>query len=261
MTRDEYLRRIDYWLRDLPWGTRRDLRAEIRGHLNELPADTDLEARLGTPEEYAADLRSAAGLERRRGPIAFFRARRPRNLILTVVVLIVIGLAIGAVAWIDSYQPIATGNSSYGPLDSHASPDGDGSYVVFRQGRRFIYGMTIWNTGRYTVRVLGVPELTGLPISYRLLMSEPTTFERGGFSEPFTRFHPFDLKPGEQRGLVLAGVYAMACSSRAKGLSMNLESVPVRYSFLWRTKTVDIPLNESVAFTFRRSSLCRSPTP
>ncbi len=105
MTADEYLRNVSFWLGDLPWGQRQDLLAEIRAHLAELPADTDLEARLGTPDEYAADLRAAAGLERRRGPIAFLRARRPRNLILAVLALTVIGLAIGTVVWVDSYQP------------------------------------------------------------------------------------------------------------------------------------------------------------
>ena len=93
----------------------------LRRHLDELPADTNLAERLGTPQEYAADLRSPAGLERRRGAIAFLQARRPRNLILTVVVLTVIGLAIGAVEWIDSYQPIAFAGGTQFPLDAKPS--------------------------------------------------------------------------------------------------------------------------------------------
>jgi hypothetical protein len=104
---DDYLRSVSFELGDLPWGKRQELLAEIRTHLDELPAGTDLRARLGTPKEYAADLRAAAGLERRRGAIAFLRARRPRNLILVALILIVIGLAIGAVEWVDSYQPLA----------------------------------------------------------------------------------------------------------------------------------------------------------
>lgn len=110
MTADDYLRSVSFELRDLPWGQRQDLLTEIRTHLDELPAGTDLGARLGTPKEYAADLRAAAGLERRRGVSAFLRARRPRNLILVALVLIMIGLGIGAVEWIDSYQPLTLGN-------------------------------------------------------------------------------------------------------------------------------------------------------
>ena len=90
MTADEYVRRVNYWLTDLPWGTKTELLSELRGHLSELPEGTDL-ASLGTPEQYAADMRTAAGLERRRGVIAFLRARRPRNLILTFVIVTLIG--------------------------------------------------------------------------------------------------------------------------------------------------------------------------
>ena len=174
MTRDEYLRRVGYWLNDLPWGTRRDLMAELRSHLDELPADTDLEGRLGTPEEYAADLRSAAGLERHRGPIAFLRARRPRNLILTAAALTLIGLAIGAVAWVDSYQPIAFAGGSYLPAHTRGSDGLDGSIVTWRRGRPFRYGISIVNNGRFTVRVLGMPFNPALPFTARLLSDGPS---------------------------------------------------------------------------------------
>jgi hypothetical protein len=258
VTQDEYLRSVGFWLRDLPWGMRRNLLAELRAHLDELPEGTDLRAQLGPPENYASDLRSAAGLERRRGLIAFVRARRPRTLGLTALVLTVIGLAVGAIGWVDSYQPIETGNTAYGPLRSAESPAGDGSYVVFHQGKRFRYGMTIWNKGRFTVRVLGVPLLVRLPVSFRLLMSAPTTFDYGGMPEPYTRFRPFDLKPGQQRGLIFTGVYAEPCRARGTpGGSVVWYSIPLRFSFLWRTETVNVPLPENVSFVFRKTSLCR----
>ena len=76
MTPDEYLRASATGCAICRWRMRRDLLAELRAHLAELPAGTDLRAQLGPPEQYAADLRAAAGLERRRGPIAFLRARR-----------------------------------------------------------------------------------------------------------------------------------------------------------------------------------------
>jgi hypothetical protein len=261
VTPDDYLRIVAFELRDLPWGMRRDLISGLRAHLGELPADTNLYQRLGRPHEYAAELRAAAGLERRHGAIAFLRARRPRNLVLTALVLTVVGLAVGAVVWIDSYQPLATGNSAYGPLDAISSPTGDGVYVVFHEGKSFRYGTTIWNTGRYTVRVLGVPDFIGRhpigkPIAVRLLMSAPTTFDYGGIPLPYKRFHPFDLSPGEQRGLLFVGTYDSPCRERGPGLSIGWDSIPVRYSFLWRTTTVQVPLPEPVTFVFRKSSDC-----
>jgi len=246
MTRNEYLRSVGFWLRDLGWSTRHDLMAGLRSHLDELPADTDL-TELGTPEEYAADLRSAAGLERRRGLIAFLRARRPRNLILTALALTVIGLAIGAVAWIDSYEPIAFAGGTQSPLDSKSSLGRDGVSVVFRKGRSFHYGITIENTGRFTVRVLGVPKSVTDFYSGRLLMSKDQT---GHMDErPLERFRPFDMKPGSFRWLLLKGVYACT-TGMGHGTTITWSAIPVRFNFLWRTATASIPLDEPLTFSF-----------
>jgi hypothetical protein len=254
MTRDEYLRSVGYRLNDLPWGMRRDLLAELRGHLDELPTDTNLEERLGTPEKYASDLRTAAGLERRRGPIAFLRARRPRNLILTLVLLAVIGLAIGSVVWIDSYQPIAFAGGTQFPPDAKTSLGQSGETVVFRKGRPFQYGISIRNNGRYPVRVLGVPRSVTDFYSGRLLMSAPSN---RGDERPLRPFHPFDLKPGEISWLLLKGVYACT-TGWADGGSLTWGALPVRFSFLWRTGTASIPLGEPLTFTFPKG--CPPPT-
>lgn len=163
MTRGEYLRRVGLRLNDLPWSMRRDLLAELSGHLDELPPGTDLGTRLGTPEGYADDLRSAAGLESRRGPIAFLRARRPRNVILTVVVFTLIGLAIGSVVWVATYQPLAAAGGAIDPQGAKQAAGLDGESVVFHSGRLFRVGGTVQNTGPFTVRVLDVPEAAALP--------------------------------------------------------------------------------------------------
>jgi hypothetical protein len=206
MTTDDYLVLVGYEFRDLPWKTKCDLLAEIRAHLSELPDEIDLIERLGRPEQYAADMGAAAGLERRRGLIAFLRARRLRNLILIAVVLTVAGLAIGAVVWINSYEPIAFAGAAQLPLDSKPSPGQAGVTVEFRKGRPFLYGIVIRNSGRFTVRVLGVPKSVTDFYSGRVLMSKdqsPRMDER-----PLKRFHPFDMKPGSFRWLVLEGPYA-----------------------------------------------------
>lgn len=51
------------------------------------------------------------------------------------------------------------------------------------RGRRFEFGITVQNTGRFTVQVLGVPySQLVLPFSARLLMSGP---QKGpGMEEP-----------------------------------------------------------------------------
>lgn len=250
MTAAEYLRSVGFWLRDLPWRMRRDLLSELRGHLDELPDGTDLKERLGPPEQYAADLRSAAGLERRRGVIASLRARRPRNLILIALAFTVTGLAIGAVVWIDSYQPLASAGGTQFPLDATTAVGQAGESVVFRKGRPFQYGITIQNTGRFTVRVLGVPRSVTDFYSGRLLMSKDQT---GHLDElPLEPFHPFDMKPGSFRWLVLKGVFACTTGMGAGAGGITLIAVPVRFSFLWRTSTTFIPLGEPLELTFPR---------
>jgi HAAS domain-containing protein len=256
MKREAYLRSVGFRLRDLPWSTRRDLLAELRGHLDELPPDTILEARLGTPEAYADDLRSAAGLGRCRGPIAFLRARRPRDLILAVVALALIGVVISAARWVDSYQPLAFQGGEEPPLGTSEVPGGTSQFAVFRKGRPFRYGLDIENTGQYTVRVLGVPLGPGRQVfSTHLVMSGPTP--GGGFPRPYMPFHPFDMKPGEVRVLELQGVYAH-CRYWTGGGSTLLTDFPIRYRFLWHTATAEIPLPEPLAIVFPKGFRCFS---
>ncbi|HKD94678.1 MAG TPA: hypothetical protein VKB43_08240 [Gaiellaceae bacterium] len=255
MTTEEYLRRVESELRDLPWGTRRELVTELRGHLSELPPDTDLEARLGSPQKYAADLRATAGLEHRGGATAWLRARRPRNVILALVALITLVLAIGAGAWVQTYQPLA--------FRETASAGGH-VFVAPGRGRPFRVGVDVENNGRFTVRVLGVPDssgpFAGAPISARVMMSRSTggpqpcpQFLRGSsghghcvmFKRPgggYEPFQPFDLEPGQVRSVMLAGFYGNCNGWPSQLAGIHLSDFPVRYSFLWKTATAQIRL-------------------
>jgi hypothetical protein len=246
---EDYVRMVSFELRDLPWRMRRNLVWELRAHLDELPPGTDLKARLGTPEKYAADLRSAAGLERRRGLIAFLRARRPRNLILTAVLLTVIGLAIGAVVWIDSYQPITFGDGYQFPAGAKGLPGVNGESVVFHKDRPFQLGVNVFNNGRFAVRILGVPYASWLPFSGSVRMSKPAKYD-GGVHLPFTPFHPFELKPGDSAYLILKGVYTCRAGTGPGTSVGGLDEFPVRFRFLWRTTTAYVPFGDELAFAF-----------
>lgn len=255
MTTDDYLVLVGYELRDLPWKTRRDLLAEIRGHLSELPDQTNLLEQLGKPEQYAADMRAAADLERRGGVIAFLRARRLRNLILVTAMLTVTGLAIAAYSWINSYQPIAFGNGWQFPRGAKGVPGIEGESVVFHKGRPFELGMEIRNTGRFKVRVLGVPYESFQPWTARLVMARINL--TGVYVGPYTPFHPFDLKPGQRRYLAFKGVFACHTGVAENGAE-TLTGFPVRFSFLWRTTTTMIPLPEELGITFPKG--CPPPS-
>jgi hypothetical protein len=277
VTSEQYLGRVEAALRDLPWRTRRDLSSELRAHLAELPADTDLAQRLGTPERYAADLRSSAGLERGRGVTGFLRARRPRNVILVVVLLVVIGLAIGGVAWAQSYQPLGFSGSAEFPRDAKTelTADGFSQSAVFHNGRPFQLGVQIQNNGRFAVRVLGVPYSSEvpwlsrtLPWSARLLMATETAVRlppqlaahggHGWHQGPFKPFHPFDLEPGRSAFLLLKGVFAN-CHVMISVGSIPLPDFPVRYRFLWKTATAHIPLEGGLMINPMNNPRIRCP--
>jgi hypothetical protein len=253
VTAEDYIRQVNYWLTDLPWSTKKALLSELRGHLAELPADTDLDT-LGAPEQYAKDLRAAAGLERRRGAIAFLRARRPRNLILVALTLTVIGLALGAVAWIDSYQPLAFGNGWEFPADANTLPGISGESVVFQRGKPFALGFEVRNTGRYSVRVLRIPSDATNPWTARLVMTRPNY--GGGGAGPYERFRPFTLKAHQAVFLLSRGVWACR-TEMAHGGALIYSQFQVRYRFLWRTTTTWIELPEQLGVEFPRG--CPSP--
>jgi hypothetical protein len=255
VTHDDYAREVDWELRDLPWSQRRNLVAEIRDHLAELPPDTDLVARLGTPPAYATELRAAAGLPRRRGVVAFLRARRPRDLAITVVSVVAAGLAISALAWINSYQPLGLGNLSQYPDRSVEEPGGNSSSVVVRQGQPFQLAIEIRNNGRYSVRILAVPVGRFRPFRARVLMYPPTPL--GGSSARPRPFRPFTLEPGHFDILVLRGVYSRCGYWRGSDGSTSLSDFPVRYQFLWRTATASIPLPEELVFVYKKNISCR----
>lgn len=80
---DRYLAAVQTHLSDLPAEDREDLVEDLEQHLREVAAeeDGDLEARLGPPDRYAAELRASAGLapptRHRKGPGAWLAASSP----------------------------------------------------------------------------------------------------------------------------------------------------------------------------------------
>lgn len=252
MTRDEYLREVELGLRDLPWRQRRDLVADLRNHLADLPG-TEIEESLGSPSTYAAELRTAAGLHQTRGVIAFIRSFRPLNLVLSAAVLAALGFVIAGVVWVNTYRPLEQGGGSTDP-GGKTLGGLDGVQATFRTGRKFALGVTVVNTGRFTVRILGVPwETEGLPWTARLMMSTAQK-NTGGMVGPYVRFHPVDLPPGDVIFLFYKGVFACH-APESRRLALTFTDFPVRYSFLWRTDTVEIPLYQPVAIYFPKG--CR----
>jgi hypothetical protein len=118
------------------------------------------------------------------------------------VALTLAGLAIGAVVWIDSYQPIAFAGRTQFPLTAKPSSGQAGETVIFRKGHQFEYGIILKGVYACTTG-MGGPE-------------------HGGYGA--TTQYDF----------------------------------PVRFSFLWRTATASIPLDEPLTRSFRKEG-CPPP--
>ena len=223
-------------LLDLPWRVRKSLVADLRVHLADVPADDDLVARLGSPQAYAGELRSAAGLVPRRGLIAFVRARRPRNVVFAFALLGLVAAVVAGVTWAQSYQPVAPGTTGVHPVVSGQGALGE-MVAPFRNGKPFQVGFSVRNSGRFAVRILDVP-LTGINpfVTHKFTARSD---ERG--TGPPVRFEPFTLEPGCERLIVLRGKYAN-CHDWSVSSSVGYETMPVRMRFLRWTHTIHVKL-------------------
>jgi len=275
----QYLERLSGAAHDLPQARRRELLSEIEQHIRQAVAQTPPASRaemvalleqVGDPAEIAAAADDGADASLP-GSIASPRARRPRRLIIALAALAaVIGLAIGAAAWIQSYQPLAFAPASVLTPDSVNTfgENGHGAWVGYSNGiggpHRPFFGVTIENTGHFTVRVDGMGSYAPLlPLlrgwSSRLLMARGTFVQEpvrgpvvGGGRIPPHRvwkrgrlrpFQPVDLAPGQIVMIVLRGVWHMDCQTNVSaGTITPPQSFPVKYSFLWKTTTTHIPL-------------------
>jgi hypothetical protein len=226
VTGEQYLAAVEAWLGDLPWRVRKNLAADLLVHLGEIPAGEDLVARLGSPEKYAAELRAAAGLTSRRGPLAYLRARRPRNVVIAVALLGVAGGLAAAVAWASTYQPLSTGSIAMSPNPSRGGALNE-TVAEFRNGKPFELGFSIRNDGRFSVHILRIPLHDGFnrPFAVRVFVGSPG-------SDPNTAlpFHPFTLRPGSERLIILRGTYAN-CGKYVANTSTTFLSMPVRTRF------------------------------
>jgi hypothetical protein len=277
-----YLERLSKAAHGLPRSRRRELLGEIELHIRMALARTPC----ATGEEMAtlldqvgdpADIAAAAhdqDDERTERRFGHKRGRRPRRLMAILVALAVIGLALAAAGWTQTYQPLAFAPADVlTPASVNTYGEGDhGAWVGYRTGigggpNRPFFGVTIQNTGPFTVRVVGMGEYgPALPVlrgwSSRLLMAQGRFVQeplgasthpvrdtsghvvrrRAWKRGPLEPFHPVNLGPGQIVMIAFEGVWHMDCHPVAVGTTTPPRSFPVRYSFLWRTNTTQIPI-------------------
>ncbi|HEV7680227.1 MAG TPA: hypothetical protein VGQ42_16820 [Candidatus Dormibacteraeota bacterium] len=260
---DAYAVAVGRELRDLRRQRRRRLLDDLRRHLSELPAGSDLAATLGAPKRYAEDLRSSNGIA---PPHGWGRVRRvPVRLRVALVLALITAVAasIGGV-WISQYQPLVRG-LSYSLSGTRADPVfGGASNVVvdFQQSAMYQFDFAVRNGGSVGVDVVDVPLqlLHGFPlVMEEVLVMPPRAYCCRENARPF---QPFSLAPGEERGLVFRSVMEH-CQSFPDGGSISVSSLDLRFRVLGITKTqkVDLPAPLAVRMPGTDTPQCRLPRP
>lgn len=181
----------------------------------------------------------------------------------TAAALIVVALAIGAVAWTQSYQPLAFARLGVVPAGSFntVGDKGEVAWVGYHTGigggrNRPFFGVTFQNTGPFSVRVDGLgrywPALPQLFAGWgaRLLMARYTRVGHGHAWKrgPLQPFHSVDLGPGQIVMILIQGVWDDCQIELTGGATTPPRDFPVRYSFLWKTTTTRIPFPGGLRF-------------
>lgn len=186
------------------------------------------------------------------------QARRTLRTVLVVVAVVIVG----AVYWAYSYSPLAqTFSGEYGSyvgsangVEAHytitdgaqSSPMGIQTWVE-PTGKFFVQTETeITNSGSHAVRIdhVGQPNFQYQTSGYQVSFYRNVNFPH----EAGAVFHPFVLSAHSQRIIVVS--YTQRCATSAPDEMITSDSVifwgpsvlPVTYSFLGFTHTVDVPL-------------------
>ena len=196
------------------------------------------------------------------------RPRRPRRRVLGA--LVALGLAFGGLWW----QQAVTAEPGLvfdGGANVFRSPQGGDLTGIERRENSFgtdvdvayepggnIHGFFgLYNRARRTVRIEAVPPegfhywaFDGAAVSEKW-----QTASAGG---DYTPFRPFDLRSGETRYVRLDFHQATCDPAGLQPGSSRVDSLPVRYRVLGRTRTADVAF-DGVSIAVRTSGLCDRP--
>jgi hypothetical protein len=196
-----------------------------------------------------------------------------------VVVLALLGAAIGTFVWLRGYAPLALGSFS-----GHNPPDGvlvepptgsDGVPVFFpryRENATFRLLTSVRNRGRFTVTILGLPKSvdSGIFPALRPVRLEARQQSRVGYHGALVDAgHPVRVRPGREQELFVVYRFAWRClggqptyfwrtgvpSSGVTGWRV----LPLRISYAHVEKTQTVPMPYAITFVCRDEIVAPAP--
>jgi hypothetical protein len=227
----------------------------------EMPAGSDLQATLGSPQAYAQELVNSGAVPELRG----FRARLRRvPLVWKIAVPLVVALAVAGTVtgiWLSADEPLERGGWSFAPGIQPDLDFGDQANVIvdYQHDARYSFGFSLINDGRLPIEIVDFPlaSYATEPFVVEQVLVDPPQEFGGSDAAPF---RPFTLQPGEERGFTFRGVLAH-CDAWDHGGGLVLESVKVQYRVLWITKSRDISLPRPIMIRMPGSDTSQCPYP
>ena len=129
---DEYLDQLRTAVRLAPHATRDEYVSEISQHIaegrehldpNDRVGLRELLAQVGDPVTLAHDFYQNQGIDASRGWRRFGIGQRIAMVAVPLGAILLLGLGVGVLAWVDHYQPLTEGGEgSIGPLGPHGVP-------------------------------------------------------------------------------------------------------------------------------------------
>lgn len=250
-----YIAEISRRLRDVPFVQRRPLVEQATDHLAERPpADSpaELSDALGSPDDYAAILRSAAGLPSRFSRWERIRGQRSGSLIaeMTVVIALVLG-SIGTWTWFTAVPTIV--NPCFGTYASEvetleAAGVSERVVTYHAQERLGILVCPLSRDSGVTIERIRIPQP-------RVALAEPVGYEvpvvesGGKFMGRAGPLQPFDAHAGgSHSGQIRIWLEFDNCGTEGFH-STRFDRLRVGYKYRWRHRTVDLDLLDVTTIT------------
>jgi len=232
--RRRYVDRVLRRLRDLPPPERAEIAADLSRRIDDLGSITspELEAELGVPDEWAAGVREAMGLE----PWPPRAVRRRHRLIGLAVVVALVGVAVAII--------VGRSGANDGPslaFEGSTMSSGDARFVgsvlevPARNGASVEFAVVVTNRAHHQVEVVGLtafPEVTpvqsgvtihrgGVPVieaAGRMQpLDDPNDIAIADFNDPRSRNLPVVMEPGSAALLYVKGNVAYCVGNSAGG--------------------------------------------
>jgi hypothetical protein len=188
--------------------------------------------------------------------------RNRRRFLDWIPAALIVLVVVSFLTYRDRYQPLTQGELSGGPVGLVQLNDGlrDTGQLI-RGGTTGTYDISLWNQGRFDIKVLAVGERELVYGGYMEVAGSlrSRTSRTLGFDEPDIPLGAFTLHPDEQVEIRLT-IRATACP-RGENSGGQRGNVQVRYKALGQLHTTYVPLPQPVFHSCPEPALPPRPSP